>query len=589
MEYTVLFISPQTLIMVAFNTVIMVDGPDAEMPIERRKVIQTVGGSVIPATVLAGCSTTSDNGNTQNTSEPQNNEGTTASGSQKQGGHLRIAVPGGYDTLNPIMHTAVSEYHVTEQVYSSLTQIQPDMSVEGDLATDWESNNDGETWIFDLHEDARWHNGNRVLAEDVKATFDAILSEEFASPARNEVGPIDSVDVVNDTTVQFNLSSSYGLLPKKMAKVRARIVPKRILDQGPDSDAFSNLATEPEGSGPFKLETFRTGDRVEFSAVDDWWKTDDEGNSLPYLDKQTHLVLPDSSAAINGMSNNNVDHYNRPTPAKWNRIENMSSVETNTMPGGTIFPVVVRVDKEPFDDNRVRQAMKYAVDKVEMLEVAANGLGTLGYHQPISPAYQYFDDELTHKFGKRAQPEKAKELLAEAGYPDGIDTGYDLYHSPEHLGPIGPTATLFQEYMSEIGIEFGLQSVPIARFFNINDELPLKVTYLNMRLSVDDMFNLAYTTDAPWNHSSYNWPENPDADFGQVLENGMRTTDTEEKAQYFAECQRIFQDKGAQIIPFYYNRIEAYKQYEQNFQMEPTANRLPLEQTWLTSDAPTKE
>jgi peptide/nickel transport system substrate-binding protein len=550
--------------------------------VSRRELVASVG--VGTSIALAGCAGGDDETSQESggSDEPEEESGTEDSSSEKMGGHLRVTTAGGHNTLNPILHGTTQEYISTEWMYNNLTQLTPDLNARPDLATSWEPQNGGETWIFELHEDAQFHDGSQVLAEDVKASIEATQNPDFASPAQGALGPIDGLEVVNDKTVQVNLTAPYGDIPKKMAKVRARIVPKSLIDAGPGSDEFTSLENEDHGSGAFILEEFSPGNRLVFVRNENYWKEDDDGNKLPYLDRITQLAQPEPTTRVNSMRDRSADHYYRVGPDQVEQLDNMEHVGVESMPAGWFYPVIFRTDVEPFSDVRVRQAIKYAVNKEEMIEVAARGQAAMGQHTPISPAHQYYTD-LGDPFGTTAEVEQAQELMNEAGYGDGVELDFDLHVSPAHGGPMGPMAVLFKEQVSRIGIEFEITRLPWSEYVNQNQNLELVVTSWGMRPIEDGILTLIQVSDGGANYSQWSNEE-----FDQAVQQAMIATEQETKQEHYTRAQEISNERAPHIIPFFMQRQEATATYEHNFQMEPTGFRIPAELIWLDSDAPQK-
>ncbi len=531
----------------------------------RREIISLLGAG--GAVSLAGC-TEAD--------EPEQDEGATNPETDgEMGGTLRVSTTGQQEDLNPLTHTSYTEYIATQLLYSNLTQVNSDLSLRGDLAHDWESIDGGEAWIFHLKDYATWTNGDSVTASDVKATLDAIEDEDYLSDARGELGPIDNVEVLDSTTVQINLSSPYGDIPRKMAEVNARIIPESVVEAGPESDAYLGLSNEPQGSGAFTLEEFTPADRLVFAARDDYWKEGEDGNQLPYVDEVIHVTQPETSTRINSLRDESIDHMFQVPPDQFDQVESMSGVTSGEMEGAWFYPVMMDADTEPFDDVRVRQAVKYAVDKEEMLLSAAGGRGTIAQHTPISPAHTYYAD-LDDRFGVNAEIEEAQALMDEAGYSDGYELDEPLLVSPDHGGPMGPTAVLLQEQLREIGIEFEIENMPWTDFLGVYDDAPMYVTSYGMRLVDDGILTLVYMSDGPWNN--YNWANE---EFDEALENAMRSVDEEETQEHYTRAQEIIQEDCPQVIPFFMDRLDGYQDYVQGYEMEPTAFRYNAEDVWL--------
>jgi peptide/nickel transport system substrate-binding protein len=492
----------------------------------------------------------------------------------KQGGNLTIGLNVLPTDLNPITMTGGSEYTSTGWMYSNLTVVDPDLNLHPDLATDWEPNDPSNptAWTFYLREDATFnHNNEPVTATDVKATFDTIADPDVGAPAKGTLGPIESVEAVDDYTVRFNLESVYGDIPKKMAKVQSRIVAEDALDN------LEDLSREPAGSGPFTLENFESGQEVVFTASDDYYKTTENGDQLPYLDQVTIEAYPEASSRVTALRNGEIDIMYQVPAAQFERVNSISDVEATEIPGGYVFPIAMDTETEPFDDLRVRQAIKYAVDKEALLSVAQQGRGTVVQNTPIGPPYEYYAD-LDHMFGRTAEIEKANELLDEAGYGDGIELDFPLWVMPDIAAPMGPQAVALQEQLSKIGIEFEVRNLSVDRFISeVFLEEAFYTEYFGQRMTEDGILYLLLHSDGAWSdETSFNNDE-----FDTALENAMATVDKEEKAEYYTKCQRLVQEKGGYICAFFQNRLGATQNYVENYEFEPTTFRSYVEDVYV--------
>lgn len=524
------------------------------------------------ATALAGCSGTSG--------EEQADDGGTAGGEtemdQQSGGHLRFGLYAPPLGINPITGSIIEGYVVQKWMYSTLTWRDSNLNVHSDLATDWEASDDSTQWTFMLRDDARFsYNGNRVLAEDVKATFDTVYDEDVGSPGNGALGPIESVEVVNDHAVQINLESSYGNMPIKMAKPWAMIAPKEILD----SDGPQALDDTDYGSGPFNLESYVPEDEVVVTANEDYYLTDENGDALPGVQRVTGQVIEDPTTRINNMRNGSSDITTGIPPENWTQLENMSGVRTNTIPGGTFYSIAMRVTDEPFTDNRVRQAFKYAVDKEEILATAQQGLGVLGQDHQLAPFYNVTPD-LPQKYGPGAQPERARELLAEAGYDDGLTLDFPLIVSPTSP-QMEKTAVLAKEHLSEVGVEFDIRRVSWDQMWSgIFGNNPFSIMSWFCRPEPDFLMNQHNTPGAPWAGETMFHPD----EFVETLRAAQSALDPETKKARYRECAEIMQDRGGYIVPFFASRLHAEQSHTENFQPDPLALRERVESVRLNND-----
>ena len=204
----------------------------------------------------------------------------------RRGGTLRMSVDQAVAKLNPLLIRVNPEYMVAELLYSSLTRLKPDMSAEPDLAASWSSTPDLLEWTFVLRKGVTFHDGSAFTADDVVATFEAILDPKTASPARQNVGPIAKVSARDASTVVFTLSAPFADLPVTLAYTNAKMIPAAVIKSG-----MARLDREAIGTGPFKLVSFEPERQIVVARNDAYYD-----KARPYLDRIQIVVYPDSTA-----------------------------------------------------------------------------------------------------------------------------------------------------------------------------------------------------------------------------------------------------------------------------------------------------
>lgn len=541
--------------------------------VNRRSFVAALG--LAGATSVAGCSGQSNNGSGGSTTEQDDSDETdsTEGASATYGGQLRVSVSRKPNTLNPIEHVNGAEYQVTGWLYSNLTRVDHNLELQPDLATEWEPNSDASQWTFNLRDDATFnHNGEQVTAQDVKKTIETVQDPDVGSPGKGAIGPIESVEAVDDTTARINLTGPYADVPKKMAKQFARILPADVIE-----NRYDEIATTDFGSGPFNLETFEVGSTIETSRNEDYYLESENGDPLPFVDGVNQRVYPETTAEISAMGNNTVDVMWEVPASQHGRVQSQDGSEALRTPGGAFANLVMRSDQPPFDDNRVRKAFKYAVDKEAMLEGSQNGLGVVGQDTPISPAYQFHTD-----LPSREQDlDRAKELLEEAGYGDGLDLKLFAANQPAVRVTY---ATLLKNQLSEIGVNIEIEQVSYDRYLSeVWTSAPFYIGFYGMRFTEDGILYLLLHSEGAWNEAHWS-----DDEFDQVLNQARQTTDNEERAELYARAQEILHERGPYLVSFFQNELAAQRNYVDNYQLDPTGFFVPSQNVQLSEDAPTR-
>jgi peptide/nickel transport system substrate-binding protein len=394
--------------------------------IDRRTTMKLLSAAGMGA--LAGCSGgggdgdgetdtgTTAGGDDMETTTEGDETATTQGGSTRMGGRLTAGwFEGAIDTLDPPFNSDFDQFPIIANIFNGLIWLAPDLTVRADLATDWEVSNEGKTFTFQLREGVKFHNGTDFTAEDVKYTINRTIAEETpAAPKLAQLQPVDDGGVVvqDDYTVQINFEQAFA--PALIYLTRgpgraATIVNQEAIEEMGNEE----YATNPVGTGPFQVANYQAGEQLVLDRFDDYFKTDEDGNQLPYLDGVTINLIPEPSTVVNAIRSGDVDFIHSVPLQNVDQVEQASEVEMLTAPGVAFEGLIMNTAREPFGDVRVRQAIAKLIDKEKFVETAyfGNALPDVG---PINKATGWVWREDKPDF-QNYDPEGAKQLLEEAG------------------------------------------------------------------------------------------------------------------------------------------------------------------------------
>ena len=287
-------------------------------------------------------------------------------------------------------------------VFESLTRFKEDGSVVPSLAESWEVADGGKTYTFKLREGVTYHDGSAMDAEDVKFSLDRARADDSTNAQKGLFAGISEVTVIDPLTVEVKLAETDGNFLFNMAWGDAAIVA---------SESADNNKTNPVGTGAFKFSEWVQGDRVELVRNEDYWGTP------AVLDSATIKFISDATAAFSAMMAGDLDAF-AGFPAPENLIQFEADQRFKVLTGNTEGETILTTNNKvpPFDNVKVREALALAIDRQEIIDGAYFGYGTpIGTHfAPHNPAYVDLTGNSPH------DPEKAKALLAEAGFGDGV-------------------------------------------------------------------------------------------------------------------------------------------------------------------------
>lgn len=483
------------------------------------------------------------------------------------GGTLRVAIDQAVSVIHPLLSRVNPEYMAAELMYSGLTRLGRDMQAESDLALDWDVNDDLTVWTFVLRPDVTFHDGSACTAADVVASFEAILNPDFASPGRNNVGPIASVEAVDEVSVRFNLTSPYADLPVALAYNNARIIPASVIE-----GSFDSLRSEANGTGPFKLVSYEPDRLIVVEKNPDYYDPE-----RPYLDRIEMHVFPDLGAQVSSLMAGDIDMIATLAPNDFLRLEGQDGVDVLRSPSGQFCNVNFGTDIAPFDDPRVRRALALTVDRAAMVDFMTEGFGVKGNDTPLNESYPFFE-----ALPQREQNlEEARALLAEAGFPDGFEAELIASDRPAIRVQL---AVALREMAKEAGITINVTTMPHATYLDqVWTKGAFYVGFYNMQPTPDGILKLLFTSDAAWNETRWN-----NTAFDELVANARATIEPAARTELYTQAQALMNEEVPSIIPAFFDVLGAKRSWMQGYDIHPRASVFRLDHAWLEASAPTR-
>ncbi len=340
------------------------------------------------------------------------------------------------ETMDPQMHMNTFTEGVLRNIFETLVVRGPDMkTLEPGLAESWQFLNET-TLQFKLRRGVKFHNGEPFNAEAVKFSVDRSRNPDQRAPLRSLVAPITDVRIVDEYTVNVSTEKPDPLLVGRMAGYASNIMPPRYVRE--KGDAY--IANNPVGTGPYKFVSWvRDGD-LTLEANPDYWR------GAPRIKKVIIRTIPEHASRVAALKTGEVDIITAVPPGEIEGIKRSGKAQVQTVRSGRLMHVMINALDGPTSNVKVRQALNYAVDVDSIIKNVLNGYGiriattvtpeTFGYDPDLKP-YPY-------------NPERAKHLLAEAGYPNGFDTVLD---SPRGVFPLdSEVAQAIAGYLEKVGI-----------------------------------------------------------------------------------------------------------------------------------------
>jgi peptide/nickel transport system substrate-binding protein len=477
-------------------------------------------------------------------------------GDAQRGGTLRIAISGSAENFDPHHQTTFDSIWANGMMYNRLVRVDSEMQPVPDLAHSWEQNEDATEWIFQLHEGVMFHNGREMTAEDVVDSFNRLMDPDEGTAFAQQLEMIDSVEATGDYEVVFNMDGSYADLLTVLGFYAFRVVAVEEAD---------SLATEPVGTGPYRLQSHSPDERTVLERFDDYFLSDEEG----FLDEIHFIKIEEETSRLTALTDGTVDMVNEVSPASLPMIEGVPEIEMEEIVTGSYHIFAMQADEEPFTDVNVRRAFKLVANRSEFVQTVLQGYGVEAADQPIPP-----NDPM---YGGIDIPERdieeARRLLEEAGYPDGLQI--ELHTTAGRVG-LHEAGLTFQSQAAEAGIEVDVINHPVDAYWaDIWMQRPFHMSNWGQRPNADLAFTVAYVEGASWNES--NWTNE---EFEELLAEARGILDEDERREVYREAQQILSDEGAAFIPYFMSVIGAWRQSVHGYEMNPT-RMVELHKVWI--------
>jgi len=435
--------------------------------------------------------------------------------------------------IDPALISSDAEVAIANSVYDYLVDVGPDNRIAPRLAVSWVVSADGTEYTFTLAQGVHFHDGSALVPGDIVWTFDRLRDPANGFPTASLYANIERIDVTGPSEVTFRLKEPNPFFLFDLSDNHALIVKRGTAD----FSAFN-------GTGPFVVEDYRPEDRVVLRASGSYFAPD-----LPMLDRLEFLFFGDAVAAVDALRGGQIDMAWRMPTALFISLLSEPGIVAVDVPTNGFDLVRLRADIGPGADPRVIEAMKLATDRNAIFQVVQLGLGAVGRDSPIGPLYPDYYDESTAIPPR--DPDAARALLADAGYPDGLTL--DLY-TPD-TGGRPDLAVVLKEQWAAAGIDVNVIVEPESVYYGENHwmDKELGITGWGSRPYPQFYMNSMLTCDASWNESRF-----CDAAFDALAATAGTALDEAERVAAYAEIQRILIERGPVIIPYFFASVAAY-------------------------------
>ena len=423
------------------------------------------------------------------------------------------------DSLDPHKVVSAGTKEVLFNLFEGLVKPASDGSFIPAVASAYEESEGGKVYTFTLRDGVKFHDGSTVTAEDVKFSLDKCADASAGEPLVAAFSNIESVTIADEKTIVVTLKEADT---EFLAYMTTAIIPQ----------ANENPDTNPIGTGPYKFVSRSPQENFVMEKFDEYW------GEPAHIKDVTFKICANADSIVMDLEGGSIDMFPRVTATQAEELSDQFEVLEGTM--NLVQALYLNHAEAPFDDIKVRQALCYAIDPAEIMLMVSDGKGTeLG--SSMFPAFsKYYMEELNDTYNQDI--DKAKELLAEAGYADGFSFSITV---PSNYQPHIDTAQVLVEEFEKIGVTAEIQLIEWDSWVSdVYQGRQFQSTVVGI-----DASNLTgaallqrFTSDSSKNFINYN-----NAAYDEALNNAITSTDDAEKTKYYQECQRILSEDAANV------------------------------------------
>lgn len=433
-----------------------------------------------------------------------------------------VAVDADVDTLHPTDFSTTVELGVLNQIYDTLLYYSPDGTKDPEprIAESYEISDDGLDYTFHLRDDVTFHDGTPVTADDVVFSIELYNASEYQG---SQISMLSSVEATDEHTVVCHLDAPYSPF---LQGICSPMIASKAYYESSEDDFVNN----PIGTGPYKFVSRAKGSNIKLEANEDYYR------GAPEIKEVTFEVIPDSSTKAIALQTGEVNFAEIDSATK-PQLEANPAITIAEVPTSAFSYIAMNTEKEPFNDVKVRQAINYAIDRDNLVAVCYDGEAEVNSNICAKERFGYSDDQFQYTY----DPEKAKELLAEAG----IETPYDLGEIlvAEKYSNL---ATVIQNDLKAVGLDVTISVKEFNSYISDLQNGSYGITALNMTLEGDTQtLEMAFTSDyiGIANNARYS-----DEEMDKLFEQARTETDNDKRAEIFNEIFTKAQDEAIYAV-----------------------------------------
>jgi peptide/nickel transport system substrate-binding protein len=482
-----------------------------------------------------------------------------------RGGTLNAAQAAKWSSLDPTVSSGrANDKFIMNQLYETLIDVDSSGKYIPGLVESWEVKNE-KNIILKLKKNVKFHDGTDFNAEAVKFVLERALNPETKASFRSEIEDIQTIEAVDPNTVKIILKDPSSAILGALANYAGYMIsPAAIQKYGKD------IVRNPVGTGPFKFKEAVEGDHITLVRNESYHIMGKDRKGLPYLDELSIKIIPDDSVKLVNLKSGGLDLIDSVQTINIQGLSASKDLTLVTTSASRVFKIILNVTKEPLSKKEVRQAIAFAVNREEFVKVVANGYGTV--EPSVVMKQQWFYSPTVKKYSYDIQ--KAKTLLAQAGYPDG----FKIKMSFTSREPDKTIIQLIQSQLKKVGIDGEIETYDRLAFNNKWNKREGEIGLNFLPVPKPDpymQFQIFFATQGNNNFTGYSSKK-----FDDTLEQSKRTYNIEKRKALYKELQNILAEDSPEVFLFHLPLFEAHTKKLQGFRTDPEGGWL-LKEAWM--------
>jgi peptide/nickel transport system substrate-binding protein len=417
---------------------------------------------------------------------------------------------------------------------NTLLNVEPNGDLTPALAVKWEPSADIKQWSFEIRQGVTFHSGKKLDTDDIIASLNLHRGEGSTSPAKSLLQPVTDIVADGPNKIVVTLDGPNVDFPAILTDLRLVIVPAQ--------DGKADRQTT-DGTGSYVVDSFEPGQRIRFKRNPNYWDSANSG----FFDTAEVIIITDAAARMNALRSGQVDVINLADLKTLNMLKRVPGIKVEDVPSGRFYIFGMMSDADPFKDKNVRQALKYAINRKEMVDKILLGHGTIGNDQPLDTTQKYFDKNLAQR---EFDPDKARFHLNQAGLSE---LKVSLSVSEAAFPGAVAAGSLYTASAQQAGITIDVTREPDDGYFeNVWMKKPFTADYWTKLASADAQFTQGYFPGSPFNETHFD-----NKRFNELVVEARATLDESKRSEMYRDMQSLIHEESGAVIPMFANYVWA--------------------------------